>query len=149
MSVNANNELDLSTNVINLGLFVNNGPVFTAPGSAALQQSNFAPQSVVEVETASGAIGIKSGLAVVTKGSIAALTLALPTAGSIVTGGDDGKRLRVVSTTAFAHTVTTPASGINGASHVATFSGTLPNFVELIAYNGTWWSLASAGNTLS
>lgn len=103
----------------------------------------------VEVESASGAMGIKEGSAVITKSTAAALTLVAPTAGLPAAGGDDGKILRIVSTTAAAHTVTTPSNKINGASHIATFAAAIGNFQELIAYNGVWYALASAGITLS
>ena len=103
----------------------------------------------VEVESANGAIGIKEGTAVITKGTAAALTLVAPTAGLPAAGGDYGKALRIVSTTAAAHTVTTPSNKINGASHIATFAAAIGNFQVLFAYNGVWYALASAGITLS
>jgi hypothetical protein len=86
------------------------------------------------------AITITQGLVVLTKtGSLAAMTLALPTAGlpSATVPGNDGQTLRVVSTTAYAHTITTPTNGINGGHTVITFTGAY-DFVELTAYNGTW-----------
>lgn len=95
---------------------------------------------------ADGAIGVKSGLVAVTKGSAAALTLAAPTAGD-----DDGKRLTIYSETAFAHTVTQTTPGINGggtASDVATFGAAAGNAVVLIARNGTWWTEQLKGVTL-
>lgn len=98
----------------------------------------------VEVESADGAIGIKNGTAIITKSTAAALTLALPTAGA-----DDGLVLRILSTTAAAHTITTPASGLNGASHIATFAGNIGSSVELVAYNGSWYMQNDIGCTLS
>lgn len=95
----------------------------------------------------------------VTSGGVNAMTLALPRAGVYPAGTavmqalgdvrDDGKRLLIRSTTAFAHTVTTPALGVNGALHIITFSGAVTNFVELEAFNGSWWVIGSSGATLS
>ena|SRR5438132_4117409 len=102
-------------------------------------------QTSVEVEAASGAIGIKAGAAVITKSSAAAvMTLAAPTAAT-----DDGKVLRVVSTTAQAHTVTTPANKLNGNKLTATFGGAVGDCLDLIAYNGVWYVLPSTNITLS
>lgn len=95
-------------------------------------------------ESAAGAIGIARGAVMITDGSAAALTLALPTAGT-----DDGKVLRIVDTTGAAHTVTTPANGLNGNHHIATFDGTVGAVLELVAYNGTWWGGRVTGITLS
>lgn len=99
--------------------------------------------------SADGAITVKSGLVQISKASAIAATLAAPTAGSISAGGDDGKVLTIVCTTAFAHVVTTPANKINGNKLTNTFSGTLPNVCELIAVGGVWYSGYNTGGTLS
>lgn len=105
---------------------------------------------VVEVDAASGAIAVKEGTVVITKSSGAAvMTLALPVAGAQTAGGDDGKVLRIVSTTAQAHTVTTPATGYNGATHIATFAANIGSAFELVAYNGSWYMLNTIGITLT
>lgn len=88
----------------------------------------------VEVDAASGAIAIKQGTVFITKGSAAAMTLALP-----ISGVDDGKVLTVVCTTAFAHTVATPANGIDGTKTTITFVAAAGNMVELIAFGGLWY----------
>src|SRR5690348_7387465 len=103
----------------------------------------------VEVDSADGAIALKEGTVLITKGTAAAMTLALPTAGLPSAGGDDGKTLRIMSTTAAAHTVTTPSSGLNGASHIATFAAAIGNCIMLVAYNGSWWKLSATGITMS
>lgn len=100
--------------------------------------------SQIEVELASGAIGITRGTAVITKAGIAVMTLASPVAGT-----DDGKVLRIVSTSAFAHTVTTPALGINTTLHIATFAANVGSAIELVAYAGTWMMFNQIGITLS
>ena len=109
-------------------------------------------QQPVQVIAANGPISISTGVVVITKGSLAALTLAQPVAGSAQAGGQDGSRLTIVATTAFAHTVTTAAAGINGASHLATLaaSPTLgTNAFELIAYNGVWYVVNLGTATLT
>ncbi len=98
----------------------------------------------IEIESADGAIGIKKATAVITKSTAAALTLPLPTVGT-----DDGSVLRIISTTAAAHTITTPASGLNGALHIATFAANIGSAVELVAYNGSWYMQSAIGCTLS
>jgi hypothetical protein len=102
-----------------------------------------------EVDLISGAIGIKEGNVFLTKAGVAAMTLALPIAGAQSAGGDDGRTLVIIDTTGHAHTVTTPASGLNAADHIATFGGTAGQFGELVAFNGSWWLAASSGVTLS
>jgi hypothetical protein len=102
---------------------------------AALQQGE---RDKIEVEAASGAIGIVEGLAIITMGSAAALTLAAPTPGGPGVG-DDGKHLAILSTTAFAHVVTTPANKINGSKLTATFAAAVASSIEFIAYNGVWY----------
>jgi hypothetical protein len=106
-------------------------------------------RSGLEIDAASGAIGIKSGNVLITKAGVAAMTLPLPTAGAPSAAGDDGRVLRIVSTTANAHTVTTPASGLNGVSHIATFAANVGSAIELVAYNGSWWMANAIGITLS
>lgn len=102
------------------------------PGASAKFQMN-----AVEAGLVNGAIGIKDGLVALTKAGVAAMTLAAPTATT-----DDGKRLRIVATTANAHTVTQASPGLNnlGASgDVATFGGAVGDMIELIAYQGVWY----------
>lgn len=120
-------------------------PDYEASGAVG----NFDKAFSTEVDAASGAIGIKEGTVFLTGGSAQAMTLAAPTAGSQASGGDDARELTVIDTTGHAHTVTTPANGINGADHIATFGGTVGKFGTFIAYNGVWYLAASNGITLS
>ena len=104
----------------------------------------------VEVDAASGAIGITEGFVFITASSAAAMILALPVAGLPSAGGDDGRKLVINSTTANAHTVTTPSNGINGNHHVATFGGAVTDSLELVAYNGKWRTVGTpSGITIS
>lgn len=101
----------------------------------------------VTLASADGAIGVKSGVVAITKGSAAALTLAAP-----VAGDDDGSRLTIVSETAFAHTVTQTTPGFNNgstAADVATFGAAAGNCLELVARNGVWWTTQAKGVTLA
>jgi hypothetical protein len=91
----------------------------------------------------------KQGTVFLSKGSAGAWTLAVPTAGLPSAGGDDGKVLRFIATTAFAHTVTTPASGIDGSLHIATWTAAVGNSLELVAFNAVWYRLTVTGVTLS
>jgi hypothetical protein len=61
--------------------------------------------------------------------------------GASALGGDDGKALTILSTTAQSHVVTCGASGagnINAGKNTITFAAA-GNFVKLEAYNGVWW----------
>lgn len=103
-------------------------------------------QESVTLAAADGAIAVKQGVVVITKATAAALTLAAPTAGT-----DDGKILRIVSTTAAAHTVTNASPGFNGAGasgDVATFGAAIGNAMEVVAYNGVWLAANLTGVTL-
>lgn len=103
-------------------------------------------QVPVEVAADDGAISIKSGIVVITKGTAAALTLAAPTAGD-----DDGKVLIIDSTTAAAHTVTV-AGGLRGAgtgADVGTFGAAIGNGVTLYAYNGSWYPIRNTNVTFA
>jgi hypothetical protein len=86
------------------------------------------------------------GSYIITAAIIDAISLALPIAGQ---AAQDGRIIRIISTTAFAHVVTTPASGINGASHLLTFAGAAGNSCQLEAYNGSWYVLGLNGVTVS
>jgi hypothetical protein len=72
----------------------------------------------------------------ITKAGVAALTLAAPTAGA-----DDGLVILLVSTTAFAHTLTaTGLLNVGTASvNLATFAAFAGAGLTLFAYNGLWY----------
>lgn len=102
---------------------------------------------------ADGAITQKSGIIVVTKGSACALTIADPTSGAPEAGGDDGKILTIISSTAQAHTIDNSAgSGFNAggaASDVATFSSAIGNNLVIMAYGGKWLVVSKVNATLA
>ena len=98
-------------------------------------------QHNVEVAAASGAIqSVAGGIVFITKGTAAALTLAVPYG--------DGARLVIVSTTAAAHTVTI-AAGFNGggaSKDVGTFGGAIGDGIVVVSYGGNWY-VEPGGNT--
>ena len=105
-----------------------------------------------EVDAVNGTVGIKDGQLVITDAAAIALTLNPPVAGlpTATPPGDDGKVLRIVSTTAAAHVITC-SQGFNakGASGTATFGAAKGNGLILISYQGRWYVLASTGITLA
>lgn len=97
------------------------------------------------VSAATGAITVKSGAAFITYGAAGGVyTLALP-----IPFLDDNKQVEIISTTAQAHTVTTPASGYNGSLHVATFTATAGSSLTLRAFGGSWYVPNTTGITLT
>jgi hypothetical protein len=95
---------------------------------------------------ASGAIAVprKNTLAVITKATAAAMTLAAPNK------ADNGVTLTILSQTAAAHTVTY-AAGFYGAgtSDVGTFAAAIGASMTVTAINGTWGVVALANVTLA
>jgi len=96
---------------------------------------NVAPQHL----TAAGAVSIKPGNVFLNTGTAGAFTLALPTAGSVASGGNDGQEMAFFAEDAEAYTLTTPTSGYNDAHHIATFGGAAGDSITVVAYNGFWW----------
>ncbi|MGA3295277.1 MAG: hypothetical protein ABSE45_15015 [Candidatus Acidiferrales bacterium] len=119
----------------------------SAAGNLAAIDAAIASVSATEAHSTAGAIALKQGTAFVTGSSALAMTLAAPTSGAQSAGGDDGKVLRIVGTTAQAHTVTTPSNKLNGAKHVATFANA-GDTLALVAYGGVWYVLSTT-TTLS
>lgn len=90
---------------------------------------------------------------IINKAGVDAITLAAPVAGSIlggiVVGGDDGKRIRIFSNTANAHTITTPANKIAPGHHLITFGGAVGDFIFLEAIQGVWFPIGNSGATIT
>jgi uncharacterized protein with ACT and thioredoxin-like domain len=88
--------------------------------------------AVAATYAANGAIGHASGRHALTKTSIGAFTLAVPTL------EEDGNRIHIVSRTAFAHVVTVAGGlGGNAADDVLTFAK-VGDSIELVADNLKW-----------
>jgi len=103
-------------------------------------------KSSVTEYSASGALTISHGCHVVTKTSAAAMTLAAPTT------AQNGTIVTVMSSTAYAHTITCPSAIIvNGTSAytVGTCAAVIGCTIRLIAYGGKWYQSGISGVTLS
>lgn len=96
--------------------------------------------------TGDGAISIKEGYVVLSKGSAGAITIADPIATT-----DDGKIIRVIAISAQAHVITAATSGFNakGSSGTATFGAALGNTVVLLAYQGDWYVIGNINITVA
>jgi hypothetical protein len=95
---------------------------------------------------ASGALPVNlPGRYLITKGGVAALTLAAPAL------ADDGMRCVYISNTAQAHTITATGLYRDGAGHVnlATFAAQIGASLTLMALGGKWFVLGANGVTLS
>lgn len=113
-----------------------------------LRKSRTTAVGPVVLAAASGAIAIASSVVVITKtGSLAAMTLAAPTA------AQNGTQLIVTSTTAFAHTITATTlidDGVTGGSKTtATFAAFAGASITLLAYEDKWLVLSKNVVTIS
>ena len=121
----------------------------TADGDVIeVQHVNQLNQNEVTLASASGAITIAPGTVVITKtGSLAAMTLAAPTA------AQNGLILRVTSATAFAHTITATGlidDGVTGGSKTTvTFAAFAGATCELMAYEGKWHTVSLKATTVA
>lgn len=98
----------------------------------------------LQVMSADGAITMKDGIVVVTKGSACAMTLAAPNA-------DDNGVLIIDSHTAQAHTLTI-SGGLRNAgsgSDVGTFGGAIGDGIVLYAYNGAWYPVPGTNTNVT
>lgn len=98
------------------------------------------PNRSPNVITAAGAVTPAFVNSINAAGALA-LTLAAPTL--------DGQEAVFVDETGHAHTVTTPATLVNGASHILTFGGTAGQGCHLVSRNGIWWTVSLNGVTVS
>lgn len=83
-----------------------------------------------QVASASGAITISNGVVIVTKAGVCALTLADPST------ANNYDTIKVVSNTAYAHTVTADFNGAGSAAY--TFPAEAGATIEFMAYGGKW-----------
>lgn len=118
----------------------------TAKDPAARDRHFYLPRS--QTASADGAITIQNGVVLITKASAAALTLAAPST------DQNGTRIDIVSTTAYAHTVTAPSAIIHwgdsgGADDVATFAAYAGAAISLIANAGLWHVVSRNNVTLA
>ena len=96
-----------------------------------------------QLVVANGAITIKSGVVKIAKtvAGVVAATLANPTDGAQEDGGDDFKRLTIISDQTQANTVTVTGGFGNGGGgeDIAAASGVKGDTLELMAYGGYWY----------
>jgi len=99
----------------------------------------------VQALTGDGAITIRDGLVVLSKGSAAAITITAPAT------SDNGKQLTIITLTAQAHVITSATVGFNakGSSGTCTYTAAIGNSVTLDAYNGNWYASVKTGVTLA
>lgn len=93
----------------------------------------------IQYLTAAGAVAVKGGKVFLKATAAAAMTLALPVAGSRASGGQDGLSIVFVALDAYAYTLTTTANKLNGADDTATWAAAIGNGFEIVAYNGAWY----------
>ena len=100
----------------------------------------------VQTISGDGAITIKNGAVLLTKGSAAAITIAAPTSGV-----DDGAEVTITTSTAFAHVVTQGTVGFNakGASGTATWAAAKGNGITIVAIAGNWYVKSNIGVTIA
>jgi hypothetical protein len=100
-----------------------------------------------EAITTATAITLKDGIVTINNAGSGALavTIADPTATT-----DDNKRLRILSTSADAHTLVPATPFGNGGAGVAkaTFGGAAGDSLSLVAYNGYWYVVNANNVTL-
>jgi hypothetical protein len=113
-----------------------------------VQPINAVNANPITLASANGAIAIVPGTVVITKtGSLAAMTLAAPTA------AQNGTILRITSSTAFAHTVTATGlfdDGVTGGSKTtATFAAFAGASMEVMAYEGKWHTISLKAVTVA
>lgn len=120
------------------------GSIVLATGATLVSpiiQGGTSTQNVTTIP-GDGAITITPGTVVLSKGSAAAITLAAP-------ASQDGTKITVTSTTAFAHVITFPATtlfnGTTGAKTTATFAAFKGASVVFIAI-GTSWLVEAVNN---
>ena len=107
-----------------------------------------------------GQIPLVGGTYYINTAGVDAITLIAPVSGSGFGGGSGGTFPNLagqddlvvlfMSTTANAHTITTPSNAINGSLHIATFGAAVGNNITFIAQKGVWYVVGTPkGVTLS
>jgi hypothetical protein len=105
----------------------------------------------LEVIPGDGTVQTKDGDVILSKATAAAISLPAPTAGAASAGGDDGKIVRFISTTAAPHVITCPTRGFNkkGSSGTATMTAAIGNSCSFEAYAGDWYNGALINTTIA
>ena len=115
----------------------------TATGKVVIGKAQITRQ--VQTITGDGAITIQSGIVLLTKGSIAAITLAAPSS-------QDGTEITITSTTDFAHVVTVTGGMWDGTADTnttVTFPVVAGAAVTLVAFGTDWYVVSNQGTTIA
>lgn len=135
--------LDATGNVIITGtLAVTGAQTFTgAPAFTGVVTASAGVKRPVQTITGDGAITIRDGMVLLTKGSAAAITLAAPT-----TGTHDGITIQIIAGSAQAHVVTTTGMAAGSGQDVLTFGGAINDSIVLVAISGGWYICGAPRN---
>lgn len=111
--------------------------VLSGGGKLDLSGGGFLP--AVQLITGDGAITVPSNgesWVILSKGSAAAITIPVPTA------AQNGTRIHVMTSSAYAHVITQATVGFNakGSSGTATAATTFIGDLVLFAYAGNWYT---------
>lgn len=123
------------------------GPIFTDPDTGLLTQAmtTGTETGVPTAYAVNGAISPVGGIAMLTKATAGAYTLAAPSA--------DGNLLEIISTTAAAHVVTATGlvdDGVTGGSKTTmTFAAFAGASIRLRSYGGKWNVIAKNAVTIT
>lgn len=121
--------------------------VVDSTSTQTITGKTMAAQEVVTDYAGDGAITIQPGVASISKGSAAAMTLAAPTAAQA------GTFITITSRTAFAHVVTATSlvgDGVSGSPHTTmTFAAFIGASIMLVACNLIWNEVAAKGVTVT
>lgn len=121
------------------------GTFAAGPETTAVPQLGIPFDAIQEVVTLTGdaAITVLSGVVLLTKGSAAAITIAVPE--------QDGQTIWVIAGSAQAHVITQATVGFNakGSSGTATFGGALGDSVCLISAGGNWYAVCKTNVTIA
>lgn len=102
-------------------------------------------QPVVQVASADGTLEAVEGIILITKASAATLGLVNPPIAA-----NDGAEIRIISTTAFAHTITAGSTGFNaGASTTVTLTDAIGASAVLLVYDGEFYLVDPDARTVS
>ena len=116
--------------------------------TATAAELNRSDIEAAQTLVADGAITVKNGVCVISKTvpGVVNATLADPVATT-----DDYKRLTIVNGTAHASTVTSASAFGNGGGgeDVCTFSATVGDTLNLMAYQGKWYVMGSHQGTIA
>jgi hypothetical protein len=128
------------------GLLVDSSAFTHASGLTTSTIFGGAHKDTTAAKAGDGAISSAPGTIVITKGSaLGSSTLATPTVTT-----HDGYILRITAGTAAAHVVSCASGKVDGGTNTTlTFGGAIGDHIQLVAYQGVWYSISNLNVTLS